>query len=54
MEGCRVKPIYMMLVESAYVEKTRKNKTTDLWHEQLEHVSYDNLNVMIKKVKGLP
>ena len=45
-----------MSAETAYVDKTRKNETTDLWHMRLGHVSYHKLNVMMKKsmLKGLP
>uniref|UniRef100_A0A2N9EU04 GAG-pre-integrase domain-containing protein n=1 Tax=Fagus sylvatica TaxID=28930 RepID=A0A2N9EU04_FAGSY len=41
---------------SAYVDKTRKNETVDLWHARLGHVSYHKLKVMMNKslVKGLP
>ena len=48
--------VYVMLVESAYVDKTRKNETVDLWHARLGHVSYHKLKVMMNKslVKGLP
>ncbi|CAL8992183.1 unnamed protein product [Prunus brigantina] len=45
-----------MSAESAYVDKTRKNETADLWHMRLGHVSYHKLSVMMKKsmLKGLP
>ncbi|KAE8670896.1 Detected protein of unknown function [Hibiscus syriacus] len=44
------------IVETAYVDKTRKNETSDLWHMQLCHVSYSKLSVMVKKsmLNGLP
>ncbi|KAJ4718987.1 Retrovirus-related Pol polyprotein from transposon TNT 1-94 [Melia azedarach] len=32
MEGRRLESVYVMSAESAYVEKTRKNETADLWH----------------------
>uniref|UniRef100_A0A2N9IT58 Integrase catalytic domain-containing protein n=1 Tax=Fagus sylvatica TaxID=28930 RepID=A0A2N9IT58_FAGSY len=56
MEGQRLESIYVMLAESAYVDRTRKNETTDLWHMRLGHVSYSKLSVMVKKsmLKGLP
>ncbi|KAE8665560.1 PLAC8 family protein [Hibiscus syriacus] len=43
-------------IESAYIDRTRKNKTSDLWHMRLGHVSYSKLSVMVKKsmLKGLP
>lgn len=48
--------IYVMSAESAYVDKTRKNETADLWHARLGHVSYHKLKIMMKKamLKGLP
>jgi transposase InsO family protein len=56
MEGQRLESVYVMSAESAYVDKTRKNETTDLWHMRLGHVSYSKLSVMVKKsmLKGLP
>lgn len=44
-----------MLAKTSYVEKIRKNKTTDKWHARLGHVSYKILKVMMMKsmVKGL-
>ena len=44
-----------MLAESIYVDKTRKNETTDLWHARLGHVSYYKLKISIEKsmLKGL-
>ena len=56
MEGQRIESIYVMSVESAYVDKTQKNETVDLWHARLGHVSYHKLKVMMNKslVKGLP
>ena len=32
MKGQRLKYVYVMLTEAAYVDKTRKNETVDLWH----------------------
>uniref|UniRef100_A0A2N9FHD6 CCHC-type domain-containing protein n=1 Tax=Fagus sylvatica TaxID=28930 RepID=A0A2N9FHD6_FAGSY len=48
--------VYVMSAESAYVDRTRKNETTDLWHMRLGHVSYSKLSIMVKKsmLKGLP
>ncbi|CAH9133317.1 unnamed protein product, partial [Cuscuta epithymum] len=56
MEGRRVESIYVMSAQTAYVDKTRKNETPDLWHARLGHVSYKKLKVMMKKemLKGLP
>uniref|UniRef100_A0A2N9J3P0 Uncharacterized protein n=1 Tax=Fagus sylvatica TaxID=28930 RepID=A0A2N9J3P0_FAGSY len=56
MEGQRMESVYVMSAESAYVDKTRKNETVDLWHARLGHVSYHKLKVMMNKslVKDLP
>ncbi|KAE8706377.1 hypothetical protein F3Y22_tig00110393pilonHSYRG00025 [Hibiscus syriacus] len=56
MEGRRLESIYVMSAESAYVDRIRKNETSDLWHIRLGHVSYSKLSVMVKKsmLKGLP
>jgi transposase InsO family protein len=56
MEGQRLESVYVMSAESAYVDRTRKNETTDLWHMRLGHVSYSKLSIMVKKsmLKGLP
>ncbi|KAE8679378.1 hypothetical protein F3Y22_tig00111402pilonHSYRG01323 [Hibiscus syriacus] len=56
MEGRRLESIYVMSAESAYVDRTRKNETSDLWHMRLGHISYSKLSVMVKKsmLKGLP
>jgi transposase InsO family protein len=45
-----------MSAETAYIDKIKKNETTDLWHMRLSHVSYSKLAVIIKKsmLKGLP
>ncbi|KAM3015464.1 hypothetical protein FF2_028043 [Malus domestica] len=32
MEGRRLESVYVMSAESAYVDRTRKNETSDLWH----------------------
>ncbi|KAF7827584.1 Retrovirus-related Pol polyprotein from transposon TNT 1-94 [Senna tora] len=56
MEGRRVKSVYVMSAQEAYVDKTRKNETADLWHARLGHVGYHKLKVMMNKqmLKGLP
>ncbi|KAH9779126.1 hypothetical protein KPL71_007607 [Citrus sinensis] len=56
MEGRRLESVYVMSAESAYVDKTRRNETADLWHMRLGHVSYSKLSAMVKKsmLKGLP
>ena len=56
LEGQRLESVYVMSAQTAYVDKTRKNETTDLWHTRLGHVSYTKLKVMMKKsmLKGLP
>ena len=48
--------IYVMSAKLAYMDKTRKNETVDLWHARLGHVSYHKLKVMMNKslFKGLP
>lgn len=55
MEGKRLKLVYVLSTESAYIDKTRRNETVDLWHSQLGHVSYHKLKVMMNKsmLKGL-
>ena len=56
MEGRRLESIYVMSVESVYVDKAQKNKMVDLWHARLGHVSFYKLKVMMKMtmLKGLP
>lgn len=56
LNGHRSESIYVMSAETAYVEKTKKNQTSLLWHMRLSHVSYDKLDLMMKKklVAGLP
>ena len=56
LEGQRLESVYVMSAQTAYVDKTRKNETADLWHARLGHVSYTKLKVMMKKsmLKGLP
>ncbi|KAH0703207.1 hypothetical protein KY285_017485 [Solanum tuberosum] len=55
MEGKRLESIYVMSAETTYVEKMRSNKTVDLWHARLGHVSYSKLKIMMQqsKLKGL-
>ena len=45
-----------MSAQTAYVDKTRRNETADLWHARLGHVNYYKLKMMMKKsmLKGLP
>lgn len=47
MEGCKLESIYIMSIESAYVEKTQRNETVDLGHTRLGHVSYHKLKSMV-------
>nr|CAD1818376.1 unnamed protein product [Ananas comosus var. bracteatus] len=56
MEGKKVESIYVMSAESAYVEKTQKSETADLWHARLGHVGYYKLKIMMERsmLKGLP
>nr|KAJ0189210.1 hypothetical protein LSAT_V11C800391990 [Lactuca sativa] len=56
MEGRRVESVYVLSAESAYVDKTQKNETVDLWHARLGHVGYHKLKVIMEKsmLKGLP
>ncbi|CAL5324316.1 unnamed protein product [Camellia sinensis] len=55
IKGRKLESVYVMSAETAYVNKTRKNETADLWHMRLSHVSYSKLTVMMKKLmlKGL-
>ena len=56
IEGRRVESVYVLSAESAYVDKTRKNEMTDLWHARLGHISYHKLKLIMEKsmLKGLP
>ncbi|CAI0407574.1 unnamed protein product [Linum tenue] len=56
MQGQKLESVYVMSAEAAYVDKTRRNETTSLWHARLGHVVYQKLKVMMKKsmLKGLP
>ncbi|KAM1176074.1 hypothetical protein ACFX2I_028356 [Malus domestica] len=47
MEGRQLQSVYVLSAETAYVDKTRKNKTTYLWHIRLgydarmvKHINY--------------
>ena len=48
--------IYVLFAEDAYVDKTRSNETTDLWHTRLGHVNYHKLKMIKNKssLRGLP
>ena len=56
IEGRRVDSVYVLSAESAYVDKTQKNETTDLWHARFGHVGYNRLRLIMEKfmLKGLP
>ena len=56
LKGQHLELIYVISIESTYVDKTHKNKTMDLWHARIGHVNYHRLKVMMKKsmLKGLP
>ncbi|KAL3519528.1 hypothetical protein ACH5RR_017677 [Cinchona calisaya] len=56
MQCKRMETVYVMSAQEAYVDKARKNETTDLWHARLGHVSYYKLKIMMMKsmLKGLP
>ncbi|KAK2997760.1 hypothetical protein RJ639_024907 [Escallonia herrerae] len=56
IKGQMLESVYVLSAETAYVDKARRNKTADLWHMRLSHVSYSKLDVMMKKsmLKGLP
>lgn len=43
LEGQKMESIYTMSTESAYVDKTWRNDTVDLWHAWLGHVNYQKL-----------
>ncbi|KAH7856278.1 hypothetical protein Vadar_034803 [Vaccinium darrowii] len=55
-EGQSLESIYVMSAESAYIHKTRKNETIDLWHTRLGHASCHKLKITMKKamLKSLP
>ena len=55
-QGRRQESVYVMSIQGTYVDKERKNKTADLWHARLGHVSYHELKIMMMKsiLRGLP
>lgn len=57
IEGQWLESVYVIMsTKNAFIDKTRRNDTTNLWHMRLNHISYHKLNVMIKKsmINGLP
>ncbi|KAL3529034.1 hypothetical protein ACH5RR_008356 [Cinchona calisaya] len=56
MQEKRLETVYVMSTQEAYVDKARKNETTNLWHAKLRHVSYHKLKIMMMKsmLKALP
>ena len=56
MEGQKLESVYVMSAQTAYVDKTRRNKTADMWHARLGHMNYYKLKMMMNKsiLKGLP
>lgn len=56
MKDRKLESIYVMSTESAYIDKTYRNDTANLWHTRLGHVSYHKLKMMVEKsmVRGLP
>lgn len=56
MKGQRLESVYVMFAEAAYVDKTKRNETADVWHMRLGHVSFSKLELMMKRLmlKGLP
>lgn len=56
MEGRRLKSVYILSIEFAYIDNTQWNETIDLWYARLEHVSYHKLKVIMNKsmLRGLP
>ncbi|KAL3524672.1 hypothetical protein ACH5RR_013044 [Cinchona calisaya] len=56
MQGKRLETVHVTSAQEAYIDKVRKNETSDLWHARLGHVSYHNLKIMTMKsmLKGLP
>ncbi|KAF2297024.1 hypothetical protein GH714_014926 [Hevea brasiliensis] len=55
MKGWRLESVYVMTVETTYVDKTTKNETADLWHMWLGDINYSKLDLMMKRsmLKGL-
>jgi hypothetical protein len=56
LEGKRRQSVHILSAESAYVDKTRRSETGDLWHARLGQVNYRKLKEMMQKhvLKGLP
>lgn len=56
MERRRRELVYVLSTESAYVDKTQRNETIDLWHAWLGHVSNHKLKVMTNNsmLRGQP
>lgn len=48
--------VYIISANTAFVDKTRKNEMTDIWHAWLGYVSYHKHKATINKLilKGLP
>ena len=49
MEGRMRQLVYVLSAESTYVDKTRRNETSDLWHARLGHVNCSKLKEMMQK-----
>lgn len=56
LKGKRVKSLYVLTANEAFVEKTSRQDNASLWHARLDHVIYDTLKSISanKIVKGLP
>ncbi|KAD2394436.1 hypothetical protein E3N88_41413 [Mikania micrantha] len=56
LKGRKSETMYVLNTESAYVEKTKGNQTTELWHQRLGHVGLDKLSLIVKQklLVGLP
>ncbi|GFS38668.1 hypothetical protein Acr_00g0058830 [Actinidia rufa] len=55
MKGQRLESIYIMTTKTAYVDKTRKNETADLWHAHLGHstsIAVCGVKVQSKRTLG--
>lgn len=42
-KGWRLKSVYVLPAESAYIDKAQRNEAVNLWHDRLGYVSYHNL-----------
>lgn len=40
-----LKSVYVMSIEATYVDKIRRNETTNIWHMRLNYISYCKLSV---------